>query len=66
MIARKYRQLWKRKKAKEYALKAKVNIINIEQLKQSRSIIIGHSKPYDWEETLNLLLNLLSEKVSKK
>ena len=49
----------------EYALKSKVNIINIEQLKKSRSIIIGHSKPYDWEETLNLLLNLLSEKVSK-
>ena len=48
----------------EYALKSKINIINIDQLKQSRSIIIGHSKPYDWEETLNLLINLLSEKVS--
>lgn len=43
--------------------KTNIQTVSLSEITKSRSIIIGHSKSFNWEYTLNFLLNFLNHKV---
>ena len=49
-----------------YAEEAGVVPVNLKHIDDSRSLIIGHSGPYDWEKTLKTVLNHLTNIVNAK
>ena len=50
----------------EYAEEAGVVPVDLKHIDDSRSLIIGHSGPYDWENTLKTVLNHLTATVNTK